>query len=225
MKAKFLLFSLILFINSMSFSQIIKSIGIKSGLSISNQKWEHSQINNKKIIKLLAGNYNVITIDFIKKQNWDLAADFGFFQSCSKIDANPYLFYNSTIEYQGDIRQRFGFFTFSPILRLKTQIKSFTPYIQFGPRLDFYTSAFSNDNADYWKNDINKTQYGFHIGEGVAYNFKNFSILAEYQFFFNFNKLMDKPTIYPIANFTRDIIKINTHIISLGVKYHFKKEE
>ena len=92
MKAKFLLFMLILFINSMLFSQIIKSIGIKSGLSISNQKWEHSQINNKKIIKLLAGNYNVITIDFIKKQNWDLAADFGFFQSCSKIDANPYLF-------------------------------------------------------------------------------------------------------------------------------------
>ncbi len=223
MKSKLFFLCTFLICSNYSYSQIIKSIGLKSGISLSNQKWEFSFINNETIINQLAGIYNVITIDFIKKQNWDLAADFGFYQSCSKIDANPYLFYENTKEFQGNFKQRFGFLTFSPILRFKTQIKSFTPYIQFGPRFDYYTSLFSNENADSWKNEINKTQYGFHIGEGAAYNFKNFSILAEYQFFFNFNKLFDKPTIYPTETFKREIIKTNSHIISLGLKYHFTK--
>jgi len=224
MKTKIIFLSLLLLGSSFSYSQIFKSIGFKSGLALSNQKWEHSLLSNEMIINQLAGSYNVITVDFIKKQNWDLAADFGFFQSCSKVIDNPYLFYYRT-EQSGSINQRFGFMTFNPILRFKTQIKFITPYIQFGPRIDYYSSIFSNDYAYYDKNEINKIQYGFHIGEGVAYNFRNLSILAEYQFFFNFNNLMDKPAIFPSTTFARDIIRLNTHIISLGIKYHINAKE
>lgn len=225
MKTRNIVLIIMFFISSFSYSQIIKSIGFKSGLALSNQKWEYSFMNNEIIIKQLAGAYNVITLDFIKKQHIDLALDLGFYQSGSIKDKNPYFYLENTKEFAGEVKYRFGFFTFSPILRFKTQIKSFTPYIQFGPRFDYYTPFFSNDNTDYLKDDINKSQFGFHIGEGLAYNFKNFSILAEYQFFFNFNKLLDKPAIYPTETFKRELIKINTHIISLGIKYYFKKEE
>jgi opacity protein-like surface antigen len=225
MSTKIIVLSILLFFSSLSYSQIIKSIGFKSGLALSNQKWEYSTFTNELITNQLTCTYNVITIDFIKKQNWDLALDLGFYQSGSIKEKNPYFHLENTKEYAGEVKHRFGFFTLSPILRFKTQIKSFTPYIQFGPRFDFYNSFFSNDYADYFNNEINKTQYGFHIGEGLAYNFKNFSILAEYQFFYNFNKLMDKPAIFPSNTFKRDVIKFNTHIISLGIKYYFKNEE
>lgn len=224
MKTRNVVLIIMFFISSFSYSQIIKSIGFKSGLALSNQKWEYSTFTNELITNQLTCTYNVITIDFIKKQNWDLALDLGFYQNGSIINENPYYFIDNTREYIGDIKHRFGFLTFSPILRFKTQIKSFTPYIQFGPRFDFYTSFFSNDYADYFNNEINKTQYGFHIGEGVAYNLNNFSVFAEYQFFYSFTKLIDKPALLPSQFISRDIVKINTHIISLGIKYYFKKE-
>jgi opacity protein-like surface antigen len=221
MKTKIIVLSIMLFLSCFSYSQIIKSIGFKSGVSLSNQKWEHSLMSYGRTFNTFAGYYSVINADFIKKENWELGIDFGFYKSCNKSEDDPYDL--NTQEQVGMTDIRIGFLTFSPILKLKTQLKSFTPYLIAGPRIDYFVSRLSNDFVKGMEADINKTQFGFNIGEGILYNFNNFSIFAEYQFFYSFTKLIDKPALLASQFISRDVIKINSHIISLGLKYHFTK--
>lgn len=225
MKTRIFLLSLLLLISSISYSQILKGISLKSGVSLSNQKWEFSYMGNEIIYNIKPGLYSALSLDFINKNYWELSADIGFYKSINKTAVNPYYYFYNTHEEPQDLNFRFGFLTLSPVLKLKTTINSFTPYILFGPRIDYFVSELSSDEAKSFENDINKTLFGFNIGEGVAYNFNNFSVFAEYQFFYTFTKLIDKPAISPTLTFSRDLIKFNTHIISLGLKYHFTKAE
>jgi hypothetical protein len=221
MKTKLIILLLIVS-SSLSYSQIIKGIGIKSGISLSNQDWVHSIYSYNRNFNLMPGIYEAITVDFISKKHWELSAEIGYYQSNSKNELNIYSINISEVA-PGD-NLCFGFISFSSVLKLKTQLKSFTPYLLLAPRLDCYTADFSNDNANYFKNDIQKSIWGFTIGEGVAYKIKNFSLFAEYQFLYSFNYLIDQPAVFQTALLERDRVKTNTHLISIGLKYHFVKE-
>jgi len=218
MKTKLILFVLLIS-SSVSYTQIVKSIGIKSGVTFSNQDWLHSVFYNRNF-EVVPGFYGAITADIVSKKFWELYIDLGYYQSCTKNVLNEYSL--NTTEMTPDIKYRFDFITVSPAFRLKTQIKAFTPYIFAGPRMDYYIAELNNDNAIFFKDDINKAIFGFTIGEGLAYRFKNISISAEYQFLYCFSYLLDKPAVYATSTIERDQIKFKTHIISLGIKYHFK---
>jgi predicted porin len=68
---------------------------------------------------------------------------------------------------------------------------------------------------------------GFNTGVGINYHFKNIALIAEYQYLYTFTKIVDQAALIPVPqeNITRDVVKMNNHVISLGVKYYFKKEE
>ena len=225
MKPKIILVSLLLLSSSISYSQIVKSIGIKSGITLSNQSWEDTHLSNDHVFNASTGFYEAITFDFIDKEYWQISADLGIYQSASKSEMSPFPSY--TFENNPTFDFRFGFITLSPAIKLKIPIKSFTPYILFAPRLDYYYSKLSNMYVTYLNFEVNKLIYGFTIGEGVAYNIKNISIFAEYQFLYSFNNLMDKSFFYQNSyrDSSNDRVKTNTHVISLGIKYHFKKAE
>ncbi|MFZ4398665.1 MAG: outer membrane protein [Bacteroidales bacterium] len=221
MKAKLVLFFLL--INcSLAYSQIVKSIGIKTGVSLSNQDWLHTAFYDRNF-EVLPGVYGAITADIVSKEFWELSLDLGYYQSRSKNVRNKYSL--NTQETNYDINFRFDFITISPILRFKTKLKAFTPYIFTGPRMDYYIPELNNDNIIYFKEDINKPIFGFTIGEGLAYGFKNISIFAEYQFFYSFTYLIDQPALFATSTISRDRVKFNSHIINLGIKYHFKNKD
>ena len=76
------------------------------------------------------------------------------------------------------------------------------------------------------KNDFTKKPiWGFNVGEGVSYKINDISISLEYQFLYSYNYVIDKPIDDPsIAlyyNLTRETLRTYTHVISLGLKYHF----
>lgn len=225
MKKKIII--LILIFSSFSFvkGQIIKSIGIKSGISLSNQSWEDTHLSNDYVFNASPGLYEAITFDFIDKEYWQLSADLGIYQNASKSEISPFPSY--THEVMGAFNFTFGFITVSPVIKLKIPIKSFTPYLLLAPRLDYYYSKFSNNETNYFNIEVNKLIYGFNIGEGLAFNIKNISIFAEYQFFYSFNSLMDKSFFYEnsYGDSSNDRVKTNTHVISLGIKYNFKKTD
>lgn len=225
MKLKFIILSIFTFWISISHSQIIKSIGIKSGISFSNQSWEDTHLSNDYIFNASPGLYEAITFDFIDKEYWQLSADLGIYQSASKSEISSFPSY--TIESYHSFNFKFGFITFNPVFKFKIPLKSFTAYALLAPRLDYYSSKFSNSQIDALYMETNKLIYGFNIGEGLAFNIKNISIFAEYQFFYSFNNLIDKSFFYQnsYGDSSIDKVKTNTHVISLGIKYNFKKTD
>ena len=220
MKIK-LIILLMLISTGLSYSQIIKGIGIKSGFTLSNQYWEDTKFSYDYNFVTTPGYYEAITIDFISKEYWELSADLGIYQSGSKSEISP--FSGFTYETLKDFNFKFGFITLSPVAKFKIPINSFTPYLLVAPRFDYYNADVSNKFANSFQSTIRKPIWGFTVGEGVAYKIKNFSLFAEYQFFYSFNYLMDEPATYPNYYVTRDKVKTNTHVISLGLKYHFTK--
>lgn len=225
MKLKFIILSIFTFWISISHSQIIKSVGIKSGISLSNQSWENTHLSNDYIFNASPGLYEAITFDFIDKEYWQLTADLGIYQSASKSEISPFPSY--THEVMQEFNFAFGFITVNPAFKLKIPLKSFTAYALLAPRLDYYSSKFSNSQIDALYMETNKLIYGFNIGDGLAFNIKNISIFAEYQFFYSFNNLIDKSFFYQnsYGDSSIDRVKTNTHVISLGIKYSFKKTD
>ena len=228
MKIKYIYIILLCLLNSLSYSQIIKSVGLKGGITISSHNWENSIMDYYYTFKTSPSIYSVITADFIMKEYWDVSADLGFYKSSNQTSKNPFNY--NTIVFPPNMLLSFGFFTFSPYFRLKIPVKAFTPYIFIGPRIDYYNSKLSSDDANNYKDVItNKPMYGFNIGEGISYKINNLTIFAEYQFLYSFNYLINQPnpdTLVSIYSQYYDISRIKTktttHVITLGLKYYFK---
>jgi len=225
MKKIIVVLSLLLISFSISYSQVVKNFGLKSGITLSNQSWEETHLSNDYVFNASPGLYEAFTFDFMDKEFWQLSADIGFYQSASKSERSPFPSYIH--EANSSFNFKFGFIFVNPVIKLKIPIKSFTPYILFAPRFDYYYSKFSNNETNYFNIEVNKFIYGFNIGEGVAYNFKKISFFAEYQFMYSFNNIMDKSFFYGnyYGDSSNDRLKTNTHVISLGIKYHFVKAE
>ena len=232
MKTKLIM--LLFLVNSLSFSQTISSIGFKCGVSISNQYWEYVQLSYLENFNIKTGYYGVLTADFLNKEYWAIMADVGFYQSNNTTTYNPYTFYKQS-EQPTLFNFKFSFLTFSPSLKVKVPIKYFTPYIFIGPRIDYYSTKYSNSsyfypNSSYSGTDTyfsdqitKKPIYGFNVGEGISYQFKRFSILAEYKFMYSFTYIIDNPA-YDTYYYSSNRVKTNAHIISLGLKYNFTKK-
>ena len=170
------------------------------------------------------GYYGVLTADFINKEYWDLMLDFGFYQSNNTTDLNQYNYFLVHESYPTS-NLSIGFYTISPSFKLIFPVKKLTPYIFLGPRLDYYNEKFNNIRSDIYFEDkiTKKTIWGFNVGEGFCYRIKRFSIIAEYKFMYSFTYLFDMPSSYNDYH-ARNTLKTYTHVVSLGLKYHFTKD-
>lgn len=219
MKKKIIIILLIFSISPVVNAQIIKSVGIKSGISLSDQSWKYSLYYQLYSIKSSIGLYDVITADFIIKKHWDIAADFGIYKSRGK-SLNEEMHTHEV----NNFTNKLSFLTFSPNLKLKTDFYHFTPYITIGPRMDYYLNDLSEVNVSD-KIVFKPLQIGFNAGIGLNYHINNIALIAEYQYLYNFTNIIDQAALLPVPedNVTRDVVKINNHIISLGIKYNFNK--
>jgi len=226
MKIK-LVILLIVISSSLSYSQILNSIGFKSGVSLSNHNWNDTFWDPYFNFTPIPSFYGVISAEFVNKEHWNIMTDLGIYQSGSKVDFNPYSFsYYPLEEIPGNFKFTFGFITFSPVIKLKTQINRFTPYVLIGPRVDYYYTKLNKNEMNLYFDDItHKPIWGFNAGEGICYTIKRFSIIMEYKFLYSFTNLIDRPAAYHLQSITTDILKTTTHVISIGLKYHFNKKE
>lgn len=220
MKTK-LIFMLILLSTSFISAQVIKSIGIKSGMALSNQKWQYSQFDQLFKVENHTGFYGVITADFITKPHWELSVDLGYYQNFGRVvnEITPY----KLTEIGEEFDMKYGFITLSPIVKFKTSFHSFTPYLCFGPRMDNFISGLSNDGANFFKTEVSKTLWGINYGIGISYSLHTISIIVEYQYFYSFNYMINQAAKISSDTFIYDKVKFNSQILSLGIKYHFKK--
>ncbi|MEI6823672.1 MAG: outer membrane beta-barrel protein [Bacteroidota bacterium] len=226
MKIK-LVILLIVISSSFSYAQILNSIGFKGGVSLSNHNWNDTFWQPYFNFTPIPSFYGVISAEFVNKEHWNIMTDLGVYQSGSNVDFNPNAFsYYSLEALPGESKFTIGFITFSPVIKLKTQINRITPFIFIGPRVDYYYSNLNKNDINYYFDGITKKPiWGFNIGEGFCYRIKRFSIIAEYKFLYSFTYLIDKPHNIAFPDIPRDQLKTTTHVISIGLKYHFNKKE
>ena len=226
MKIK-LVILLIVISSSFSYSQILNSIGFKGGVSLSNHNWNDTFWQPYFNFTPIPSFYGVVSAEFVNKEHWNIMTDLGYYQSGSNVVFNPNTFRYFGLESSpGETKFTISFITFSPAIKLKTQINKITPFIFIGPRVDYYNTALNKNEIIYYSNDItHKPIWGFNIGEGFCYRIKRFSIIAEYKFLYSFTYIIDRPDHYSYPDIPRDRLKTSTHVISIGLKYHFNKKQ
>ncbi len=198
--------------------QVFENIGIKAGCSVANQKWAYSllQTTTQKDDKL--GIYCVLTTELFKRKYMSLFIETGYVQKGSQeeVEVTTNDHPEGTGEYE-TFMTSINYLEFSPQLKVHYQIKSFTPYLVVGPRLD-YQVGFKSDIAPGMEKDLNKTIWGMTYGLGLEFRKNKFGILLEYQEHYNFSDVLDTR-----SETTNTGIRITgtAYVLSAGVKYYF----
>jgi hypothetical protein len=216
-----IIFSTAFFLLTFNFlsGQVLQSIGIRNGVSISNQDWLLKSSNIQLPTDPYYGVYTGLTMDFLQSKYFNITTDIGYVRK-----GHIQKFENSTEdmpEGDGTYSNRgtaFDFLTFSPLLRVKYEMKQWTPYALFGFRLDYMLSYTSDLNLQDIENDFNKTIWGWTSGIGLEYRVRTFGYTIEVQNHQDFSKLLEKP-----SSVTSDGLSIfnRAWIMSFGVKYYF----
>jgi hypothetical protein len=197
--------------------QTVKSIGIKGGLSIANQPWQYKTINFTPQGYYKTGIYSVLTLELFQHKYLSLLTDLGFIQKGNQIEIEVTTTENPDGGTLTKLKSTINYFTFSPLLKFRYDIKRWTPYVFVGPRIDYqlsYQSEFSSAIG----NEFNKSILGITYGAGVEFRQNKIGMLMEFQHQPDITSVMDKP-----ISSTNTGLKItnNAFVISAGIKYYF----
>jgi hypothetical protein len=200
-----------------SHAQLITNVGIKAGVSISNQTWQYRSFGQTEKYEYKAGIYSVLTAELFKGKFLSLSSDLGFVQKGMK----QHILLTSPEFPEGNgeyyiLKTTINYITFSPILKGFYSFKRLTPYGLIGPRIDYRVSYEPHINSEIY-NESNKLILGLTYGLGAEYKIDRFGILLECLGHPDFTAIMDQqPTE---TNFGLKITG-NSYIVTTGVKYY-----
>lgn len=199
-------------------AQIVKSIGIKSGVSLANQTWYYKAFNLPVHHSVKAGMYSAVSLEFLKGKYLSFATDLAYVEKGNveilpSVTSGPY----SNADYVR-LHTRFAYFSVSPMVKARYEFKHVVPYVLLGGRLDqqlFYTS--DNDYSSIEK-DFNKTIWGLTMGAGVAWKLDKWTVSMEGLAHRDLSLVMDSPVTENYGG-----IRVNNRaiIINFGLHYTF----
>ncbi|MEI6489081.1 MAG: outer membrane beta-barrel protein [Bacteroidota bacterium] len=231
MKRTILLLVSLLIVRNMS-GQIVKSIGIKEGLSFANQIWYAKSINLTQKTHYRIGLYSGVTLDFFNSKYFNLTTDLSYCQKGCRMEkqssgnyssvTSPHHLYSTNSMFYWNFK--FHYLSFSPLLKIKYTTNHLIPYALLGLRFDyqllFQTDAVSMSGPI--GNNYNSTIFGMNCGGGIEFKFNYVAITVEYQYQYDFTKVIDSP---PSTNNTGQKITNRASIVTLGLKYYLHKKE
>jgi len=160
------------------------SMGVKAGLSLSNQR---------VVFTLPGGNYRMETgsiagpaasffLEFTRGEHWDIRLEAGYLPMGSSTTTGSITVYhledNRVVENKGDLtRSSFQYFSLSPALKYKPLPGRLSPYLLAGPRLDVLLGY--NNGTGYPLDDQNKLIPGVSAGGGVEFMPGRFGLFLE----------------------------------------------
>ena len=172
---------IIFFTVSVCAGQLYKGLGIKVGVSSSNQDWNYTDnyadIEGSNVKGFYFGifveglNYDffssILEISYIQK---------GFTTNFTKTVVSPDL--QGYIDL-GSPTNKFEFISLAYLIKLKYENNIIVPYILFGPRIDFQISE--SIEFDNHSDQFRHTTWGYSIGIGFLYNrLEKIDILIEF---------------------------------------------
>jgi len=216
MKTKLLTLILIIIVLH-SNGQVIESLGLKGGISISNQTYEYKTLGFTDKYDYKVGIYSVLTAELFKGEFLSLSTDFGFVQKGmqQKLEETTVEFPEGTGEYT-TLKTTFGYVSLSPMLKGFYNFNRFTTYALIGPRIDFRIMYEPHVNSQLI-NETNKLIWGVTYGVGAEYRIKKFGIILECLGHPDFTAILEQKA--SDGNFGLKITG-NSYIITTGLKYY-----
>ena len=203
--------------------QVLKSIGLKGGVSVANQDWNYKSTTYTLNTENRNGFYSALTFEFLKSKYLSLSTDLGY---CAKGSATEVM--NTTNDLpEGDgtyetYDTKFDYFTLSPSIKLRYETTHLVPYALFGLRMDYQLSYKSDFDYQLIEKEFNKTIWGANFGAGLEYKFKQLGIFLEGQYQYDFTKVLDMP-----ESASNSAVEVNNEafVICVGLKYNLTKKE
>jgi hypothetical protein len=161
---------IIVFTASVCAGQLYKGLGVKAGISSSNQDWNYS------------GNYNDIEGTNFKGFYFGIFVEglnYNFFSSileCSYVRKGFYTnFKPSFVSQDGEgyietdfLNNKFDYISFTYFVKLRYENNIIVPYVLFGPRIDIQMNE--SIEFDLHSDQFKQTTWGFSLGGGLLYN-------------------------------------------------------
>jgi opacity protein-like surface antigen len=199
--------------------QVLKSIGIKGGMSIASQNWDYSPESITMNTDSRNGFYCAASLEFLKSKYFSLTTDLGY---CVKGSSEEIEFTSNDLP-EGDGNHKtydtkFNYVTLSPMLKARYETENLIPYALVGLRMDYQLSYKSDFDYQLFENDFNKTIWGANFGAGLEYNIKQFGIFVEGQYQYDFTKVLD------ITSGNAGLeVKNEAIVVCIGLKYNLSK--
>lgn len=208
-------------ITQKSHAQLLKDIGIKTGISFSNQNWTY-KVSDRTLKKDYRTSLNLaLSLEWFDSEVITLVTDVRYIQKGfqeKKIVREPRDPQHGRYKL---FKTRFDYLTFSPQLKVRKEINKVIPYIYIGPRIDYYLTYQSDFDFSRIENDFKKILFGLNYGLGIAYRIKDIGISLEYTHFYDFTDAIHTQTT---ENTTEIMIKNNAYAIDLGINYYLKQK-
>jgi hypothetical protein len=181
-----------LFIISTSQAQLIRGYGLKAGVTSSSQHWDYTWLHDFTQETRWGLNVGVFS-EFLNIPYFSIVTELNYVQKGMKevlpvtTITNP----DGTGEYV-TWDTRVDYLNLSALGKLRLDFNLFTPYILFGPKIDFEINQENSlGSANEVEENFNKVMYGLKIGIGSEVKFDSFSLLAEILYDYNFNDLYE----------------------------------
>jgi len=181
--------SIIILTSSISYSQFISNIGIKGGITFSNQKFMFHNGDDYIDFKTIHGYNGSIFIEFLSSKNYNSIFETGYEQRGYGMEiVKTDEFGNETGRFT--VREATPYVSFGILGKFKVTSKPVSAYFTAGPRMDFYLGYTEHiPSGEIWPeaavsilDDYKKVNYSLTFGTGIE-----LSSVKRYRPFIEFN--------------------------------------
>lgn len=219
MKKSFVLF-ITLLTCSISYAQILHSIGMKGGISNSNQTWYLKSIDKIQNTDFRNGTYTALSLELFNTTYLSLVTDVSFSEKGHTMQVPNTT--NNNPDGDGTFKTldtKFNYLGISPMLKARIETNYIIPYVLLGIRMDNQLSYQSDLDLSSLENDFMKMILGANFGAGAEYKIKQFGFLVEGQYQYDLSKLVNT------SPSNTDIgleITNEAFVLSFGLKYYLQ---
>ena len=193
--------------------QFVETVGVKAGISVANQSHQFTTIDYTLDTDPVMGPFVAVFLESYRREHLSFQLDLAYVSKGSKTTTQSitinHLDNDRIIVNEGDLQvSKFNYLSFSPLVRARIEKERITPYVVFGPRVDFLLKYESD--SDYPLEEQNRFILGLTGGVGVEFKFNKLGVFTEIQF---------QSDIHPVTG--KAPLLINNHLLlfTLGDRY------
>ncbi len=198
-----------------------QTLKIQGGTSISKLDWQLKGINIDPFYNETLIGYSIFAgLDYLDKQYYNLSTNIGVIRKGGKdeialTDQNGELTGQTITE-----KPTLDYLSINTMIDFKYSIKeTVTPFISFGPRIDYLMSSSKHFDSLKDIDELKSTSIGLILGGGLKYDISNLQFGLRADYYLDFTKVADW-TIENTGNGGE--VTVKTFTINLTIGYRLK---
>jgi hypothetical protein len=174
-------------------AQLIRAYGITMGAASSTQSWEWNGTKNDFTRFHWGGDLGLF-VEWLNDSHFSLITEASYVQKGLKLEVTypPYHYYSLPLDTTITYAHKIDYLSFAAMLKYRTSIGVFSPYLVLGPRFDIQVYSKPGGFSDDVINNLSKSDYGLNIGSGIECStFSAFIVGAEFRYNLSLHNVLD----------------------------------